>query len=85
MRTIGVTPAPPGTLAGLNEAEPPVGRPVTLSATGAAREFAPMGETTRLYCVLWPRMIDAELAEPVASASEKSSTTCVSGAEVAGW
>ena len=58
---------------------------MTVSATGAASEFAPMGETTRLYCVLWPRMIDAELAEPVASASEKSSTTCVSGAEVAGW
>src|SRR6185437_8550934 len=85
VRTIGVTPAAAGTLTGLNEPEPPLGRPATVSATGAASEFAPMGETTRLYCVLAPRMIEAELAEPVASTSEKSSTTCVSGAEVAGW
>src|SRR5581483_4624881 len=84
VRTMGVTPAPPETLVGLNEPEPPLGRPVTLSATGVASELAPMGETTRLYCVLAPRMIVAEFCEPVARASEKSSTSCVSGAVVMG-
>src|ERR1700744_2626773 len=69
VRTTGVVPAPPATPVGLNAAVPPLGRPATVRATGAASELAPIGETTRLYCVLWPRMIEAELAEPVARAS----------------
>ena len=60
-------PLPPATLEGLNEAEAPVGKPLTLIATALEKPLAGV-----MVAVVVARALPAELTEDGLTATEKS-------------